>query len=142
MGAEGKWDSAETEAKKAIQLDPKSAQNYLSRGVGYYYLPSAFGGGVERAIPDFQKAIELNPKLAEAQLWLGVALRPVALTGGRAAGPAAWWRGRCPWFRLWARRGPSRATRPPRGRTFRWRAVARDRRVARSGGPEGRASAP
>jgi tetratricopeptide (TPR) repeat protein len=63
------------EVNKAIQLDPKSAQNYLSRGVGYYYLPAAFGGGVDRAIPDFQKAIELNPKLAEAQLWLGVALR-------------------------------------------------------------------
>jgi tetratricopeptide (TPR) repeat protein len=63
------------EVNKAIQLDPKSARNYLSRGVGYYYLPAAFGGGVDRAIPDFQKAIELNPKLAEAELWLGVALR-------------------------------------------------------------------
>ncbi len=63
------------EVNKAIQLDPKGAQNYLSRGVGYYYLPPAFGGGLDKAIADFQKAIELDPKLAEAHLWLGVALR-------------------------------------------------------------------
>src|SRR5262249_35284196 len=28
MGAEGKWDSAETEAKKAIQLDPNFSSGY------------------------------------------------------------------------------------------------------------------
>jgi tetratricopeptide (TPR) repeat protein len=63
------------EVNKAIQLDPTGARNYLSRGVGYYYLPPAFGGGLDKAIADFQKAIELDPKLAEAHLWLGVALR-------------------------------------------------------------------
>lgn len=60
---------------KAIQLDPKSSMAYLSHGVGNYYLPAAFGGGVELAIKDFRKAIELNPKNADAWLWLGVALR-------------------------------------------------------------------
>ena len=60
---------------KAIELAPKSAINYVSRGVGNYYLPPAFGGGVDKAIQDFRKAIELDPKLAEAQLWLGIALR-------------------------------------------------------------------
>ena len=60
---------------KALELDPKSAQAYLSRGVGNYYLPPAFGGGPEPAVQDFQKAIVLNPKLAEAHLWLGIALR-------------------------------------------------------------------
>ena len=63
------------EVNKAIELDPKSAVNYVSRGVGYYYLPAAFGGGADRAIPDFEKAIQLDPKLAEAHLWLGIALR-------------------------------------------------------------------
>jgi tetratricopeptide (TPR) repeat protein len=62
---------------KAIELDPKSANNYLSHGVGNYYLPPAFGGGYELAIKDFRKAIELNPKSAEAYLWLGIALRHV-----------------------------------------------------------------
>jgi tetratricopeptide (TPR) repeat protein len=60
---------------RAIELDPKSSNNYLSRGVGNYYLPPAFGGGIELAIKDFRKAIELSPKNADAWLWLGVALR-------------------------------------------------------------------
>jgi tetratricopeptide (TPR) repeat protein len=63
------------EVNRAIELNPKAAVNYVSRGVGDYYLPPAFGGGVDRAIPDFEKAIQLDPKLAEAHLWLGIALR-------------------------------------------------------------------
>jgi tetratricopeptide (TPR) repeat protein len=60
---------------KAIALDPKSSMAYLSHGVGNYYLPQAFGGGIDLAIKDFRKAIELNPRNADAWLWLGVALR-------------------------------------------------------------------
>jgi Flp pilus assembly protein TadD len=60
---------------RAIELDPRSARAYLSRGVGNYYLPPALGGGLELAVRDFQKAIELDPKAAEAHLWLGIALR-------------------------------------------------------------------
>jgi tetratricopeptide (TPR) repeat protein len=60
---------------KAIELDPKAAMNYVSRGVGNYYLPPAFGGGVEKAIEDFRKALQINPRLSEAHLWLGIALR-------------------------------------------------------------------
>lgn len=60
---------------KAIQLDPKSSMAYVSHGVGNYYLPQAFGGGLDLAIKDFRKAIELNPKNADAWLWLGIALR-------------------------------------------------------------------
>jgi tetratricopeptide (TPR) repeat protein len=64
-----------TSLNKAIELDPKSAENYVSHGVGYMYLPPALGGGVDLAMKDFQKAIELDPKSAEAHLWLGIALR-------------------------------------------------------------------
>jgi len=60
---------------KALELDPKSSQAYLARGVGNYYLPDALGGGASVAIPDFRKAIELDPKSAEAYLWLGLAER-------------------------------------------------------------------
>ena len=60
---------------KAIELDPKSSINYVSHGVGNYYLPPAFGGGMDLAIKDFRKAIELDPKNADAWLWLGIALR-------------------------------------------------------------------
>jgi len=63
------------EVAKAIELNPKSAENWLARGVGNYYLPGSFGGGVDKAIEDFDKAIQLNPKLADAYLWRGVAQR-------------------------------------------------------------------
>ena len=66
-----------TSVNKAIELDPKSSINYLSHGVGNYYLPAALGGGYELAIKDFRKAIELDGKNADAYLWLGVALRKV-----------------------------------------------------------------
>lgn len=60
---------------KALELDPKSAEAYLARGVGNYYLPEAMGGGAAVAIPDFRKAADLEPGSAEARLWLGLALR-------------------------------------------------------------------
>ena len=63
------------EVKKAIELNPKSSAAWLSRGVGNYYLPEAFGGGVKLAIQDFEKAIQLDSKSAEAHLWYGIALR-------------------------------------------------------------------
>ena len=63
------------EVNKAVELTPKSAMAWVSHGVGNYYLPAAFGGGVDKAITDFEKAVQLDPKLAEAQLWLGIALR-------------------------------------------------------------------
>jgi tetratricopeptide (TPR) repeat protein len=72
---------AQDEINKAIDLDPKSALNYVGRGVGNYYLPAAMGGGVDIAIKDFQKAIGLDPKLAEAHLWLGIALRKAGRNG-------------------------------------------------------------
>jgi tetratricopeptide (TPR) repeat protein len=63
------------EVNKALQLDAKSPLNYLSRGIGNYYLPAALGGGIELAMKDFEKAGELDRKLPEAHLWMGVALR-------------------------------------------------------------------
>jgi len=63
------------EVNKAIELDPKSAQAYVSRGVGNYYLPAMLGGGVDKAIADLRKAIQLDPKSHDAHLWLGIALR-------------------------------------------------------------------
>lgn len=66
---------ASASLQRAMELAPNNFQNYLSRGVGNYYLPPAFGGGVEPALQDFQKAIQLNPKSSEAYLWLGIALR-------------------------------------------------------------------
>ncbi len=66
---------ARSSIDRAIELDPRSSKAYLSRGVGNYYLPPAFGGGAEAAIRDFRKAIELDPASADAHLWYGIALR-------------------------------------------------------------------
>lgn len=66
---------ARDEVNKAVELDPRAARNYLSRGVGNYYLPASFGGGADAAIKDFEKAVELDPRSADAHLWLGLALR-------------------------------------------------------------------
>ncbi len=66
---------ARDEVNKAVQMDPKAAANYLSRGVGNYYLPASLGGGADAAIKDFQKAVEIDPRSADAHLWLGLALR-------------------------------------------------------------------
>ena len=68
-------ECARRSVEKALEMDPASAAAHLSRGVGNYYLPPAFGGGVEAAIRDFEKAIQLDPRSAEAHLWLGIALR-------------------------------------------------------------------
>src|ERR1700675_64585 len=64
-----------TAVNKAIDLDPKSSMAYVSHGVGNYYLPAAFGGGMDLAIKDFRKAIEPHSKNSDAWLWLGVAPR-------------------------------------------------------------------
>jgi tetratricopeptide (TPR) repeat protein len=69
---------AKSSIDRAIELDPKSARAYLSRGIGNYYLPEALGGGAEPAIRDFEKAVQLDPKLADAYLWLGIAQRKLA----------------------------------------------------------------
>jgi tetratricopeptide (TPR) repeat protein len=66
---------ARDEIDAAIQLDPKLAIAYVSRGVGNYYLPPQMGGGPDLALKDFEKAIQLDPNLADAYLWKGIALR-------------------------------------------------------------------
>jgi len=71
----GYGKKAQDAIAKALERDPKLAAAYVTRGVGNYYLPSGFGGGIDLAMRDFQKAIELNPKSDEAYLWLGLALR-------------------------------------------------------------------
>ncbi len=66
---------AQEEVNKALNMDPKSALNWVASGVGKYYLPASFGGGFDLAIKDFEKALALDPKLAEAHLWIGLAFR-------------------------------------------------------------------
>lgn len=66
---------AKQEIEVALKQDPNSAMNWLSSGVGKFYLPKMFGGGVDLAMQDFKKAASLDPKLAEAWLWIGLGHR-------------------------------------------------------------------
>jgi len=75
LGAMKYGKCAQESINKAIELDGKSAISYVSRGIGNYYLPAQFGGGLDVAIKDFDKAIQLDPKNAEAYLWRGIARR-------------------------------------------------------------------
>lgn len=87
------------EINRALELEPKLASAWMSRGVGNYYLPPAFGGGVDKAIKDLEKSIQLNPKSADAYLWLGIVLRKanrnadarLALTKSVALNPNRLW---------------------------------------------------
>lgn len=76
---------AREEIDTALNLDPKSAWAYLGRGVGNYYLPETFGGGIDKAIQDFRRASTLQPNLADAWLWLGISLRKKGDTGSAKA---------------------------------------------------------
>lgn len=66
---------AKEEIEKALQMNPKSALAWMSSGVGKFYLPAMFGGGVDLAMKDFQKAVAIDPKLAEGWMWIGLAYR-------------------------------------------------------------------
>jgi tetratricopeptide (TPR) repeat protein len=61
------------EVETAIQLDPKNANAYVSRGTGYYFTPAMFGGSKDKAVEMFRKAIELDPSsdaADTAHIWL------------------------------------------------------------------------
>lgn len=73
MGALSYGKRAKEALDKAIEMDPKSAKAHVAHGVGFYYLPTSFGGGADNAIKDYKQAVALDPKNAEAYLWMGVA---------------------------------------------------------------------
>jgi tetratricopeptide (TPR) repeat protein len=73
MGALAYGKRAKDALDRAIEMDPKSSKAHVAHGVGFYYLPTSFGGGPDNAIKDYKQAIALDPGNAEAYLWLGVA---------------------------------------------------------------------
>jgi tetratricopeptide (TPR) repeat protein len=75
IGALKYGQCARDEINKAIQLNPKLALAYVTRGVGNFYLPASMGGGVDVALKDFDQAISIDPKLSDAYLWKGITLR-------------------------------------------------------------------
>lgn len=70
MGGMRLGKRAGSELDKAIQLDPRNANAYLGRAIGYYFTPSAFGGSHEKAAELLKKAAEIDPANDTAHIWL------------------------------------------------------------------------
>jgi adenylate cyclase len=60
---------ADTASRKAVEIDPESAEAHASRGLALSLI-----GKYEEADSEFQRAIELNPKLYEAHYFYARAL--------------------------------------------------------------------
>lgn len=61
------------EVETALRLDPKNAEAYVTRAVGYYFAPTMFGGNKQKAVEFLRKAIALDPvsdAAATAHIWL------------------------------------------------------------------------
>jgi tetratricopeptide (TPR) repeat protein len=60
------------EADKAIELDPKNPDAYITRAISYLYTPEAFGGNKQKAFEFFSKAKELDPQADTPHIWLAL----------------------------------------------------------------------
>ena len=60
------------EADKAIELDPRNADAYITRGIIYLYTPEGFGGNKQKAFEFFTKAVELDSHLDTSHIWLAM----------------------------------------------------------------------
>lgn len=65
---------AADEMDKAIELDPKNANAYVSRAISYYYTPEAFGGGKDKAFELLRKAVEVDSQADTPHVWLAILL--------------------------------------------------------------------
>ena len=60
------------ELDKAIELDPKNAEAYVSRAISYYYTPESFGGSRRKAFELLTKAAGIDPRADSPHIWLAM----------------------------------------------------------------------
>jgi hypothetical protein len=73
MGGGMKYGERSTaEADRAIELDPRNADAYITRGIIYLYTPENFGGSKEKAFEFFTKAVGLDSHLDTPHIWLAM----------------------------------------------------------------------
>jgi tetratricopeptide (TPR) repeat protein len=58
------------ELDKAIELNPKNINAYVSRAISYYYTPESFGGSKAKAFEMLKKAVEIDPLADSPHIWL------------------------------------------------------------------------
>lgn len=63
---------SEGELDKAIALNPKNADAYVSRAISYYYTPESFDGSRQKAFEMMTKAVELAPHSDSPHIWLAM----------------------------------------------------------------------
>jgi tetratricopeptide (TPR) repeat protein len=63
---------ATDELDRAIELNPKNINAYVSRAISYYYSPDSFGGSKPKAFELLNKAVELEPAQDAAHIWLAI----------------------------------------------------------------------
>lgn len=64
---------ADTETKRALQLDPNDPRIYVVLGRRQLYSPKIFGGDIDKAIDSFRRSAKLDPHYDEAFVWLAIA---------------------------------------------------------------------
>lgn len=60
------------ELDKAIELNPKNVNAYVSRAISYYYTPDSFGGGKSKAVEMLKKAVEIDSQTDSPHIWLAI----------------------------------------------------------------------
>jgi tetratricopeptide (TPR) repeat protein len=57
-------------ADRAIELDPKNPNAYVTRAISYLYSPEAFGGNKQKGFELLQKAVEADRLADTPHIWL------------------------------------------------------------------------
>ncbi len=63
---------ANDELDKALALDPKNVNAYVSRAITYFYAPDSFGGSKTKAFEMLKKAVAIDPTEDSAHIWLAM----------------------------------------------------------------------
>jgi tetratricopeptide (TPR) repeat protein len=63
---------ATAELERAIELNPKNVNAYVSRAISYYYSPDSFGGSKPKAFELLKKAVEIDAAQDAPHIWLAL----------------------------------------------------------------------
>jgi tetratricopeptide (TPR) repeat protein len=68
-----RYGQRSTEAMdKAIELDPKNINAYVSRAISYFYTPDSFGGSKSKAFEMLKMAVEIDSLSDSPHIWLAI----------------------------------------------------------------------
>src|SRR5687768_18504779 len=79
LGKEGKWPEALLQLRRAVEIDPTSAEAHYSLGVSLFWTKQ-----VQSAIEELKLALRLDPHLAPAHHFLAQGLREIGEWHGAA----------------------------------------------------------